>query len=100
MAYVITRLCQDCKDLGCVDVCPKECILEHHPASGTSDLPNQLFIDPDECIDCHACVPQCPWDAIYPDADVPAALEPDIALNAIVRTRRAEFGLPKARGAS
>jgi ferredoxin len=98
VTFVITRLCRDCKDFGCLSVCPKDCILEHHPPSGVSDLPNQLFIDPDECIDCNACVPECPWEAIYADSDVPSTLEPDVALNAIVRSRRSEFGPPKARG--
>jgi len=94
MAYVITRLCRDCKDLGCVSVCPKDCILEHRPSSGASDLPNQLFIDPDECIDCNACVSECPWEAIYADGDVPSPLEPDVALNALVLERREEFRVP------
>jgi ferredoxin len=53
-----------------------------------------LFIDPDECIDCNACVSECPWEAIYPEEDVPSALEPDVALNALVLKRRAEFRLP------
>ena len=95
MAYVITRLCRDCKDMGCVSVCPKDCILEHRPASGVSDLPNQLFIDPDECIDCNACVSECPWEAIFADTNVPLQLEPDVALNAIVRARRHEFQPPQ-----
>lgn len=94
MTYVITRLCRDCKDMGCVRACPKDCILEHSPTNGRSELPNQLFIDPDECIDCNACVADCPWEAIYADVDVPAELEPDVALNAIVRSRRDEFRLP------
>jgi len=94
MTYVITRLCQDCKDMGCVEVCPTDCILEHRPASGASDLPNQLFIDPDDCIHCNMCLPECPWEAIYPDEDVPPELAPDVQLNAIVRTRRHEFRLP------
>src|ERR1051325_3175935 len=81
--------------MGCVSICPKDCILEHRPASGASDLPNQLFIDPDECIDCNACVAECPWEAIFPDAEVPSEFEPDVALNAIVRTRRAEFQRPE-----
>jgi ferredoxin len=68
--------------------------LEHRPASGASDLPNQLFIDPDECIDCNACVSECPWEAIYADSDVPSKFEPDVALNAIVRHRRHEFFPP------
>jgi ferredoxin len=94
MAYVITRLCRDCKDLGCVAVCPKDCILEHRPPSVASDFPNQLFIDPDECIDCNACVLECPWEAIYPEQDVPSAFEPDVALNALGRERREEFHVP------
>ena len=95
MTFVVTRLCRDCKDMGCVDVCPKDCILEHHPASGPSDLPNQLFIDPDECIDCGACVPACPWEAIYPDVEVPSEFAPDVPLNALVLKRREEFRLPQ-----
>lgn len=95
MAYVIARLCQDCKDLSCVKVCPVDCILEHRPPSGSSDLPNQLFIDPDECLDCDACRPECPWEAIFPDVDIPDAFEPDVALNAIVRERRSEFVVPE-----
>src|SRR5688572_5839985 len=95
MAFVITRLCRDCKDLSCVKVCPAACILEHAPPSGQSDLPNQLFIDPVDCIDCNVCAPECPWEAIYPDTDVPAAFEPDVALNALVRQRRAEFREPE-----
>jgi len=47
-----------------------------------------------ECIDCNACVSECPWEAIYPDVNVPAALVPDVALNALVRERREEFHLP------
>jgi ferredoxin--NADP+ reductase len=95
MTYVITRLCRDCKDMGCISVCPADCILEHRPPSGTSDLPNQLFIDPVDCIDCGACVSECPWEAIFPDVDVPDALIPDVALNALVRERRAEFQVPE-----
>ena len=95
MAYVVTRLCRDCKDMGCVSICPKDCILEHRPATGASDLPNQLFIDPEECIDCNACVAECPWEAIYSDGDVPDAFRPDVALNALVRERRDEFRLPE-----
>ena len=60
MAFVITRLCRDCVDGACVDVCPCDCILEHRPASGESELPRQLFIDPSECISCNVCAPECP----------------------------------------
>jgi ferredoxin len=81
--------------MGCVDICPTDCIVEHRPATGASDLPNQLFIDPADCIDCNNCVSECPWEAIFPDVDVPVELEPDIALNAIVRERRQEFHVPQ-----
>jgi len=80
-----------------VRICPKDCILEHRPATGASDLPNQLFIDPEECIDCNACVAECPWEAIFSDADVPSELEPDVALNALVLARRPEFRVPEVR---
>jgi ferredoxin len=59
MAYVITKLCRDCKDIACTQVCPVDCIYEY-----TGDDPtipkSQLLIDPDECINCNACVPECP----------------------------------------
>ncbi len=55
MAYVITEPCIDVKDKACVEVCPVDCIYEG---------PNQLFIHPDECIDCGACEPVCPVKAI------------------------------------
>lgn len=69
--------------------------MEHRPSNGESDLPNQLFIDPDECIDCGACVPECPWEAIYEEDDVPDPFRPDVALNALVRGRRDEFRVPE-----
>ncbi len=78
MAYVITRLCRDCVDGACVEVCPKDCIV----AFQGPELPNQLFIDPEECIDCRQCEPVCPWEAIYADDEVPAAFSDDVALNA------------------
>jgi ferredoxin len=92
MTYVITRLCRDCVDTSCASVCPKaDCIVEHRPAGGASALPNQLFINPEVCIDCGACEPECPWEAILPEDDVPAAFAADIALNAIVAARPEEF---------
>ncbi|MBL8897509.1 MAG: ferredoxin family protein [Planctomycetes bacterium] len=66
MAYVITEPCIGTKDHACVDVCPVECFYEG---------PDQLFINPDECIDCDACRPECPVDAIFPDTDVPSEWE-------------------------
>ena len=74
-----------------------DCILEHRPADGASDLPRQLFIDPDLCIGCNQCVPACPWEAIYEESDVPARFRDDIALNALALTRNAEFHIPVTR---
>jgi ferredoxin len=92
MAYVITRLCRDCVDTACAAVCPcPDCIVVHRPPDGASTLPNQLFINPDNCIDCGACEPECPWEAIFPEDDVPAAFAADIALNAITAARPGEF---------
>ena len=53
MAYIITRLCRDCVDTGCVAVCPVDCIYEY-TGSDRESWPNQLYIHPDECIDCGA----------------------------------------------
>jgi ferredoxin len=98
MTFVITRLCRDCVDGSCIDACPVDAIVEHRPSDGgPSDLPRQLFIDPGECIDCRQCVPECPWEAIYHEDDVPAAFESDIALNAHTLERPKEFHVPIAR---
>ncbi len=79
MAYVITKKCVGTCDTACVDVCPCDCIL----GPGTVDgIGPQLFIDPDECIDCGACLSECPVAAIYLDDDVPAEHRDDIARNA------------------
>jgi len=92
MAYVITRLCRDCVDTACAAVCPEpDCIVFHRPPDGASTLPNQLFINPEACVDCGACEPECPWEAIALDDDVPAAFAEDIALNAITAARPGEF---------
>ena len=66
MTYVIAQPCIDVKDKACVDDCPVDCI---HPVDG-EDV-NQLFIDPDECIDCGACEPECPVEAIFTEEDLP-----------------------------
>jgi ferredoxin len=92
MPYVITRLCRDCIDSACVEVCPiSECIVEHRPTAGKSELPNQLFINPDRCIDCAACATECPWEAIAAEDDVPRLFAEDISLNAIVAARPHDF---------
>lgn len=73
MAFVVTQACIKCKYTDCVDVCPVDCFHEG---------PNFLVIDPDECIDCTLCEPECPVEAIYPEDDVPEGQEEFIALNA------------------
>ncbi|MEX2374676.1 MAG: ferredoxin FdxA [Dehalococcoidia bacterium] len=59
MPFVVTEACIRCKYMECVDVCPVDCF--HEGA-------NMLVINPGECIDCGACVPACPAEAIYPDS--------------------------------
>ncbi len=70
MTYVIAEPCIDVKDTACVDVCPVDCI---HPTASNEEFENvnQLFIDPEECIDCNVCEPECPVEAIFMDEDVP-----------------------------
>jgi ferredoxin len=73
MTHVVTESCIRCKYTDCVDVCPVDCFREG---------PNFLAIDPDECIDCAVCIPECPVNAIYPEEDVPADQQKFIAMNA------------------
>ena len=80
MAYIITRLCRDCVDTACVSVCPVDCIYAYK-GSDHATFPNQLYIHPDECIDCGACEPECPVSAIFPEEDVPANLTSYIEKN-------------------
>jgi ferredoxin len=67
MTHVITSLCL--RDSGCVEVCPVECIV---PGNPQEEWP-MFYIDPDTCIDCGACVPECPYAAIFPEDEVPSA---------------------------
>jgi ferredoxin len=94
MPYVITRLCIDCVDRGCVDVCPVECIYEPKDAP-TLARPNMLYIHPTECIACGACEPECPWQAIYEDRELPAALQADVAVNAETEQHPSAFRVAK-----
>ena len=80
MPWTITRLCIDCVDTGCVSVCPVDCIYEY-VGSDKEKFPNMLYIDPDECIDCGACEPECPWQAIFEEPAVPEVFKLDIDLN-------------------
>ena len=66
MTYYITETCLDVKDTACVEVCPADCI---HPITGEGEP--MLYIDPDECIDCGACEPECPVEAIFAEEDLP-----------------------------
>ena len=73
MTFVVTEACISCKYTDCVDVCPVDAFCEG---------PNFLVINPDECIDCAVCVPECPVAAIYAEEDVPRDQQDFIPLNA------------------
>jgi ferredoxin len=73
MTFVVTEQCIQCKYTDCVDVCPVDCFHEG---------PNFLVIDPEVCIDCALCVPECPVDAIYEEGDLPAQMMEYIEINA------------------
>jgi len=70
MAYVIAEPCIGTKDTACVDVCPVDCIHPRKDEAGF-EAEKQLYIHPDECIDCGACVPVCPVTAIFALEDLP-----------------------------
>src|SRR5437660_11668809 len=73
MTHTVCEPCNDCKYTDCVAVCPVECFYQ-------DDL--MLYIDPDDCIDCEACVPECPVEAIFHEANVPDPWTHFVALNA------------------
>ena len=73
MTFVVTERCIKCKFTDCVEVCPVDCFHEG---------PNFLVIDPDECIDCTLCEPECPVDAIYSEDELPPGQEIFLDLNA------------------
>jgi NAD-dependent dihydropyrimidine dehydrogenase PreA subunit len=74
MPFVIAEPCIGVKDRSCVSVCPVDCI-----QGGDDDT--QLFINPDECIDCGLCEPECPVDAIFMEDEVPEKWKSFIQLN-------------------
>ena len=84
MTYVIAEPCIGVKDRACVDECPVDCIYEG---------PRMLYIQPDECVDCDACVPVCPVTAIFSDEDLPGEWKQFAAVNA-------DGSLASARGAT
>jgi ferredoxin len=94
MPWVITSLCRDCVDMSCVEVCPVDCIYEY-TGDDRESWPNQLYIDPEECIDCGVCEPECPWEAIFEDERVPAVFQADIALNARITGSKGDFQVPE-----
>ncbi|HEY7350955.1 MAG TPA: ferredoxin family protein [Ktedonobacterales bacterium] len=81
MTYVITEPCVDVKDASCVDVCPVDCIHPTESEDGFAEV-NMLYINPDECIDCGACEPACPVNAIYEESAVPEQWRQYIKINA------------------
>ena len=73
MTYLVTDNCIKCKHMDCVAVCPVDCFYEGE---------NFLVINPDECIDCGLCVPECPIDAIFSDDELPEGQIGFIEINA------------------
>jgi ferredoxin len=73
MTYVVTEPCVRCKYTDCVEVCPVDCFHEG---------PDYMVIDPEECIDCSLCVPECPVEAIFAEEDLPEKYSDYLALNA------------------
>jgi ferredoxin len=92
MTYVVTESCIKCRYTDCVDVCPVDCFYAG---------PNFLVINPDECIDCAVCVPECPANAIYAEDDVPEDQQEFIQINRDLSKQwtniaKAESALPDA----
>jgi len=72
MAHIVTANCNECKYTDCCVVCPVECFYQDA---------TMLYIDPNDCIDCEACVPECPVEAIFAEANTPAQWTSYIQLN-------------------
>jgi ferredoxin len=94
MTWVITRLCRDCLDQSSVEVCPVDCIYAYQGEDGET-FPKQLYIDPEECINCGVCEPECPWEAIFEDEQVPDVFHDDVALNARMLEAKDQFTVPE-----
>ncbi len=73
MTYVVTEHCNNCKYTDCVEVCPVDAFRQGE---------TMLYIDPEECIDCGACEPECPVEAIFSDSDLPEKWQDYITINA------------------
>lgn len=98
MTFVVTENCRRCRYTDCVAVCPVDCF------HGDEEM---LYIDPDLCIDCGACVPECPVEAIFEEGLLPAELESWLAVNAekskllpVVNTKSAPLGTAEERALS
>ena len=89
MTYIITEPCGGCLDKGCVAVCPCDVIHEGEVTANGKTI-RQLFIDPEECIHCGLCEPECPVDAIYAHDEVPEKWREFIFLNAEFYHQRRE----------
>ena len=92
MTHVVLEACIQCRYTDCVDVCPVDCFKKG---------PNFLAIDPDECIDCAVCIPECPVEAIVAEEDVPANQQHMIEINAELARKwptisRMEGAMPEA----
>ena len=72
MTYIVNDACIRCKHMDCVEVCPVDCFYEGE---------NMLVINPDECIDCALCEPECPVNAIWSDDELPTEQIPFIEIN-------------------
>lgn len=83
MAFVVTQPCHDCKYTDCVVPCPCECFYQDDA---------MLYIDPRDCIDCEACLPECPVEAIYHEDNVPPQWRQFVTLNAERTTALAAAG--------
>ena len=82
MTFVVTEQCIKCKFTDCVDVCPVDCFHEG---------PNFVVINPDGCIDCALCIPECPVDAIYEEGDLPKEFQEYTKINADLSTKWPEI---------
>ena len=83
MAHVVTNKCVGCKFTDCVEVCPVACFYE---------MDNQVVIHAEDCIDCTACVAECPVEAIYAEADVPGEFQANSEFNAAEARRLKDSG--------
>ena len=95
MAYIVTEPCVECKYTDCAAVCPVEAFHE---------LPDKLLINPDTCIDCDACLPECPVEAIFSDMSIPEEYLGWVEINAtaeeypIISTKQPALFAPGCKG--